>query len=100
MLLPEPARDSPVAGLCRPAGRNAALYAAMGFFPAQQPPSVFKIAQDVLQNGSRSICPFLKSSDHTRTKFASAKDDVSDPKAGSSDLHGRLDSLVLGEQTY
>ena len=25
VLAPEPARESPVAGLCRPAGRNAAL---------------------------------------------------------------------------
>ena len=123
VLLPEPARDSPVAGLCRPAGRNAALYAAMGFFPAQQPPIVFKIAQDMLQSGCRNVCPLyahtvqrqrhvkvclcmlkhtillsIQRSDHTCTKLASANDDTPDSKERSNDMQGRLDSLDLGWQ--
>ena len=62
MLLPDPARDSPVAGLCRPAGRNAALYAAMGFFPVQQPPDVFMSAQKRAQSANTSRRTFLQRS--------------------------------------
>ena len=99
VLLPEPARDSPVAGLCRPAGRNAALYAAMGFFPAQQPPGAFVSAQNLLQSVCTNRCTFPPCSDGAHSKLASpmiGSQEHRGQKAG--DLRGCLDSQEFSEQ--